>query len=153
MYLLILYFPLVASISCGFFGRFLGKNGSIYIILLCMLYAVINSFFVFRQIVIGKKIVIISLFDFIDVLGFSFQFELLFDALSSTMIVIIISISFIVHIFAIDYMSKDPHLIRFLAFLSLFTFFMLLLVTSGNYIIFFIGWEGIGICSYFLINF
>jgi proton-translocating NADH-quinone oxidoreductase chain L len=77
----------------------------------------------------------------------------LFDNLTNTMLVIITSISFFVHFYANAYLNTDPHKGRFLWFLSLFTFFMILLVTSVNLLQFFLSWEGVGICSYLLINF
>ena len=75
------------------------------------------------------------------------------DALSSVMLVVVTLISSIVHIYSIGYMSHDPHKPRFMAFLSLFTFAMLTLVTSDNFLQLFFGWEGVGLCSYFLIGF
>lgn len=69
------------------------------------------------------------------------------------MLVIILLISLLVHIYSIEYMSEDPYIVRFMGFLSLFTFFMLVLVTSGNYLQMFVGWEGVGLSSYLLINF
>jgi NADH:ubiquinone oxidoreductase subunit 5 (subunit L)/multisubunit Na+/H+ antiporter MnhA subunit len=77
----------------------------------------------------------------------------LFDSLTSVMLLIITSISFFVHLYSIGYMSHDPHLNRFMSYLSLFTFFMLILVTSDNFLQLFLGWEGVGICSYLLISF
>ena len=75
------------------------------------------------------------------------------DALSSVMLVVVNLISSLVHIYSIGYMSHDPHKPRFMAYLSLFTFAMLTLVTSDNFLQLFFGWEGVGLCSYFLIGF
>ena len=75
------------------------------------------------------------------------------DSLSSVMLVVVTSVSALVHIYSIGYMSHDPHKPRFMAYLSLFTFAMLMLVTSDNFIQLFFGWEGVGLCSYFLIGF
>lgn len=69
------------------------------------------------------------------------------------MLIVVSFISLLVHIYSIDYMKTDPHFPRFLAFLSIFTFFMLVLVTSGNLLQLFLGWEGVGLASYLLINF
>jgi NADH-ubiquinone oxidoreductase chain 5 len=77
----------------------------------------------------------------------------LFDSLSISMLLMISCISFLVHFYSIGYMGSDPHLSRFLSYLSLFTFFMFILVTSDNFIQLFLGWEGVGLCSYLLINF
>ena len=75
------------------------------------------------------------------------------DALSSVMLVVVTFVSALVHIYSIGYMSHDPHKPRFMAYLSLFTFAMLMLVTADNFIQLFFGWEGVGLCSYFLIGF
>ncbi|MDP7622219.1 MAG: NADH-quinone oxidoreductase subunit L, partial [SAR324 cluster bacterium] len=75
------------------------------------------------------------------------------DALSSVMLVVVTLVSSIVHIYSIGYMSHDPHKQRFMSYLSLFTFSMLMLVTSDNFLQLFFGWEGVGLCSYFLIGF
>ena len=75
------------------------------------------------------------------------------DPLSAVMLVVVTSVSSLVHIYSIGYMSHDPHKPRFMAYLSLFTFAMLMLVTSDNFIQLFFGWEGVGLCSYFLIGF
>lgn len=75
------------------------------------------------------------------------------DSITCTMMLVITSISFLVHLYSIAYLDDDPSLIRFLAYLSLFTFFMLFYVMAGNYILMFIGWEGVGLVSYLLINF
>jgi len=77
----------------------------------------------------------------------------LFDTLTSMMLIIITLISFLVHLYSIGYMSSDPHISRFMAYLSLFTVFMLFLVTADNFIQMFLGWEGVGLSSYLLINF
>jgi len=75
------------------------------------------------------------------------------DSLSATLLVVVTFISVLVHLYSLEYMSEDPHLIRFMAYLSLFTFFMLILVTSNNFLQMFIGWEGVGLSSFLLINF
>ena len=69
------------------------------------------------------------------------------------MLVVVTTVSTIVHIYSVGYMETDPHVPRFIAYLSLFTFFMLILVTADNFIQMFVGWEGVGLCSYLLINF
>jgi NADH:ubiquinone oxidoreductase subunit 5 (subunit L)/multisubunit Na+/H+ antiporter MnhA subunit len=81
------------------------------------------------------------------------QIGLLFDSVSSLMLVVITFISLLVHLYSTTYLIDDPYLSRFMSYLSLFTFFMILLVTSDNFIQIFIGWEGVGLCSYLLIIF
>lgn len=83
----------------------------------------------------------------------SVNWSFLFDTLTVVMLVVVLFISSLVHLYSISYMGEDPHIIRFLSFLSLFTFFMLFLITAGNYVQFFLGWEGVGLCSYLLVNF
>ena len=78
---------------------------------------------------------------------------MLIDPLSAVMLVVVTSVSSLVHIYSIGYMSHDPHKPRFMAYLSLFTFAMLMLVTSDNFLQLFFGWEGVGLCSYLLIGF
>merc|ERR1712024_299630 len=77
----------------------------------------------------------------------------MFDSLTVTMCCVVTFVSTLVHLYSVEYMSNDPHLPRFMSYLSLFTFFMLILVTADNYIQLFVGWEGVGLCSYLLINF
>ncbi len=69
------------------------------------------------------------------------------------MLLVVTSISTLVHLYSTEYMSQDPHLARFMSYLSFFTFFMLILVTGDNFLQMFVGWEGVGLCSYLLINF
>ena len=76
-----------------------------------------------------------------------------FDSLTSVMLVVVTFISTLVHIYSIEYMKNDPHQIRFMSYLSLFTFFMIILITSNSFVQLFVGWEGVGLSSYLLINF
>lgn len=80
-------------------------------------------------------------------------FGLQFDSLTAIMLIVVTSVSALVHIYSTGYMEGDPHIPRFMSYLSLFTFLMIVLVTSENYVQLFIGWEGVGLCSYLLINF
>jgi NADH:ubiquinone oxidoreductase subunit 5 (subunit L)/multisubunit Na+/H+ antiporter MnhA subunit len=77
----------------------------------------------------------------------------MFDTLTVSMLVVVNGISSLVHIYSTNYMSEDPHIVRFLSYLSFFTFFMLILVSADNFIQMFLGWEGVGLCSYLLISF
>lgn len=86
-----------------------------------------------------------------DVLQIDWGF--MFDSLTVSMCVVVTFISFLVHVYSTEYMSHDPHLPRFMSYLSLFIFFMLILVTADNFVQMFVGWEGVGLCSYLLINF
>lgn len=75
------------------------------------------------------------------------------DTLSTSMLLMVSIISGLVHFYSFSYMKTDPHFLRFISYLSLFTFFMFVLVSAANLVVFFVGWEGVGICSYLLINF
>jgi NADH-quinone oxidoreductase subunit L len=77
----------------------------------------------------------------------------MFDPLTSVMTIVVSYVSALVHLYSMEYMSHDPHIQRFMSYLSLFTFFMLLLIASDNFIQMFIGWEGVGLASFLLINF
>ena len=84
---------------------------------------------------------------------FEVNWEFFFDNLTIVMLLVVNIISFLVHLYSLDYMSHDPHISRFMSYLSLFTFFMLVLITGDNFVILFLGWEGVGLCSYLLISF
>lgn len=153
MYLLILYIPLLNSIMSIFFGKYLGKTGVSLLTIFNMLISLLLSLFIFFEVILSNHICVVKLCKWIDVGLLNIYWEFLFDSLTSIMLFVIILISFCVHIYSIEYMYYDPHLCRFLSYLSLFTFFMLVLVTAGNLLQLFLGWEGVGFCSYLLINF
>ena len=153
MYLLILYFPLANALCCAFYSHRLGNPGTSLISIIWMIASVLVSYFIFYEIVICNSLVIVELGKWIKVFGLNVKWELIFDSLTSLMILVVVNISLCVHIYSIEYMSHDPHLPRFLSYLSFFTFCMLILVTASNYLQLFIGWEGVGLASYLLINF
>ena len=153
MYLLILILPLLSSVFCGLFGRKIGYEGvkilsCILIFLTCILS--INSFV---EVVLFDSSTYIKLWSWFN-LGMLYNpITIQFDHMVSSMLILVTSVSFFVHLFSTSYMDGDPHLPRFMSYLSLFTFFMIVLVTSNNLIQLFIGWEGVGLCSYLLIGF
>jgi len=111
------------------------------------------SVFAFYEVAIIGCSVYIKFVPWIDSELLNVDWGFLFDSLTVTMCVVVTFISSLVHLYSTEYMSHDPHLPRFIAFLSLFTFFMLILVTADNYVQMFVGWEGVGLSSYLLINF
>ena len=153
MYILILILPLLSSFFCGFLGRKLGYEGvkifsCVLILLTCLLS--INAFI---EVVTLNSILYIKLWSWFD-LGMLYNpMNLQFDYIVTSMLILVTSVSFFVHLFSTSYMNGDPHLPRFMSYLSLFTFFMIILVTSNNLVQLFIGWEGVGLCSYLLIGF
>ena len=154
MYLLIIFLPLLSTILAGLFGSFLGRKGvSLITCSLIGLTALISSISFYEVALLGSPCVIkivpwITKIEFIEV-----YWGFLFDTLTVTMLIVVTYVSTVVHIYSISYMSHDPHLQRFMSYLSFFTFFMLILVTADNFIQMFLGWEGVGIASFLLINF
>jgi NADH-ubiquinone oxidoreductase chain 5 len=118
-----------------------------------MLLSFILSLIIFVEVGFCRSTCVINLFNLVQTFYFHIDISFLFDTITVVMLVVVTTISLFVHLFSVEYMGSDPHLIRFMSYLSLFTFFMLLLVTSGNLIQFFAGWEGVGLSSYLLINF
>lgn len=153
MYILILYFALINAIICGFGGHRMGKYGAAISTLIFMFSCVLISLFAYGEIVLFNSRVIIDLTKWIYVYGIDFRWQLIFDPLAVQMILLISIVSFCVHLYSLEYMGNDPHLPRFLSYLSFFTFCMFLLVTSSNLLQLLVGWEGIGLASYLLINF
>jgi NADH-ubiquinone oxidoreductase chain 5 len=153
MYLLIIFLPLVSFIAGSLFGRFLGKKGVIFITTTSLFLSTILSFFIFYEVVLCHSICTIKLFPWIESNILFVSWGFLFDSLTATMLVVVTFVSSLVHLYSSGYMSEDPHVPRFMSYLSLFTFFMLMLVTADNYVQMFLGWEGVGLASYLLINF
>lgn len=152
MLILILILPLLGFFSGSLFGRYLGV-GVCYITCFNLLTSFFISLGLFYNILstgVSYKLVLLP-WIFVDSLNVNWSF--CFDSLTSVMLIVVTFISSLVHIYSTEYMENDPHLPRFMAYLSLFTFFMLILVTSNNFLQMFVGWEGVGLASYLLINF
>ena len=150
---LIIFLPLIGSIISGFFGKFLGSRNSEILTSLFVSISSILSFLIFYKVFNENYINNLDIFTWINSGTFNVNWSIKIDALSSVMLVVVTLVSSIVHIYSIGYMSHDPHKQRFMSYLSLFTFSMLMLVTSDNFLQLFFGWEGVGLCSYFLIGF
>jgi len=150
---LILFLPLFAAITSGFFGKYIGEKSSEVITSLFVSISAILSIIVFYNVVNQDYTNNLIIASWIKSGSLDINWSIQIDALSSVMLVVVTLISAIVHIYSIGYMSSDPHKPRFMAYLSLFTFAMLVLVTSDNFLQLFFGWEGVGLCSYFLIGF
>jgi NADH-quinone oxidoreductase subunit L len=153
MELSIITLPLIASIISGFFGKYIGDRNSEIITSLLVSISAILSIIVFYNVVFNQYEDNIIIATWINSGTLDVNWSMKIDSLSSVMLVVVTSVSALVHIYSIGYMSHDPHKPRFMAYLSLFTFAMLMLVTSDNFIQLFFGWEGVGLCSYFLIGF
>jgi NADH-quinone oxidoreductase subunit L len=153
MELLILFLPLVAAIISGFFGKLIGDRSSEVITSLLVSVSAILSITIFYNVITNGYENNVLIASWINSGTLNVNWSIKIDALSSVMLVVVTSVSSLVHIYSIGYMSHDPHKPRFMAYLSLFTFAMLTLVTSDNFLQLFFGWEGVGLCSYFLIGF
>ena len=153
MEITILVLPLIASIISGFFGKFIGDRNSEIVTSFLVSISAILSVLVLYKVIVNQYQENIVIATWISSGLLDVNWSMKIDALSAVMLVVVTSISSLVHIYSIGYMSHDPHKPRFMAYLSLFTFAMLMLVTSDNFIQLFFGWEGVGLCSYFLIGF
>ena len=153
MYLLILTLPLLGSLITGFLGRFLGRYGASIFSTTCVLMSMLFSVLAFYEVGFLKSPCYITLISWITSEMFSVSWGFLFDSLTCVMLLVVTIVSTLVHLYSIKYMEGDPHCPRFMAYLQIFTFFMLVLVTADNLVQMFLGWEGVGISSYLLINF
>ena len=153
MYLSVLLLPLCSCILVGFFGNYLGRRGGSFLSTFLIACSFIVSLIAFYEVGISGSISNIKLFDWFSIGNYSVSWGFLFDTVTVSMLIVVTSISMLVHLYSTSYMEADPHLNRFMSYLSLFTFFMLCLVTGDNFIQLFLGWEGVGVSSYLLINF
>lgn len=152
-YLNIIFLPLLGSLTSLLFGRFIGVRGSCIITTSCIAITAFTAYFTLYEVSFAGSPCYINLLTWFDSEMFSLSWGFLFDTLTCIMLVVVLTVSMFVHLYSIEYMSADPHIQRFMSYLSLFTFFMIILVTSDNFLQMFLGWEGVGLCSYLLINF
>jgi len=153
MYLSIIILPFLSFLSCFFFGRFIGTLGACIVSTSAIiLSAFIAVFMVYETAICGSACHFIVT-SWINSELLSVKWGFCFDGLTSVILLVVCGISALVHLYSISYMSGDPHHIRFMSYLSLFTGFMLFLVAGDNLIVMFFGWEGIGLASFLLISF
>ena len=149
----IIFLPLLSAIIAGFFSRFIGdKNCQILTSILVAISGLL-SIFIFYEVLTQNYSSNKLIFNWISSGNFHVNWSISIDPLTSVMLVVVSVISSIIHFYSIGYMKHDPHKPRFMAYLSLFTFAMLTLVTADNFLQLFFGWEGVGLCSYLLIGF
>ena len=153
MILLILFAPLISFLICTFFGSFIGKWSTIFLTTSNILIACVLSLFLLFTTFNSNCCNVLFISSWISCDQLQVSWELMGDTLTFFMCFIVTFISLLVHIYSSEYMKNDPHIIRFFIYLSLFTFFMLILITAANFIQMFVGWEGVGLSSYLLINF
>jgi NADH-ubiquinone oxidoreductase chain 5 len=153
MYLAIIVLPLLGSIASGLFGRKLGVKGSHIVTCGSVIITTLLAILTFVEVGLNNIPVSIHLFRWIDSESLNISWGFNFDTLTVSMLIPVLIVSSLVHVYSIGYMSHDPHNQRFFSYLSLFTFMMIILVTANNLLLMFVGWEGVGICSYLLVSF
>jgi proton-translocating NADH-quinone oxidoreductase chain L len=146
-------YPLVAAVLVLASGRQFSKTSVSIITVLCLCFSAFCSVLTAVDAYHYLNVSATKLFVCLDITGVTLNFAVHSDYLSVLMVNLVVLIALLVHIYSIEYMAEDPHFNRFMAYLSLFTFFMLMLVTSSELFQFFIGWEGVGLCSYLLVSF
>ena len=150
---LIVFLPLLGSLVVGFFGKKLNLMLSHSLSCLMIIIPFFLSLYFLKLTLSGSYYIVVPLFEWLSSGDLITEWSLRLDLLTSVMLVVVTSVSSLVHIYSIGYMSHDPHQTRFFAYLSFFTFAMLILVTSNNFLQLFFGWEGVGLASYLLIGF
>ena len=150
----IVFLPLVGFLIAGLLGNQIGAKASEYVTCGLMVIAAALSWVVFFQYALGHhEMTVVPVLKFIESGALSVDWALRVDTLTAVMLVVVNTVSTLVHVYSIGYMHHDPHRPRFFGYLSLFTFAMLMLVTSDNLVQMFFGWEGVGLASYLLIGF
>jgi NADH-ubiquinone oxidoreductase chain 5 len=153
MYVPLVFLSLIGFIITGLFGRYIGPKGSAIVTTGCLILSFFLSLFAFYEVGLMGSPIYVRVATWVSSEVLLINWGFLFDSLTVVMCIVVTFVSSLVHLYSIEYMSHDPHLPRFMSYLSLFTFFMLILVTADNFIQMFLGWEGVGLCSYLLINF
>ena len=151
--LVLLLSPFLGFLINVFFGKSLGKTVSGWIGTLAVVVSFIVTLTFFMQINQTKQAIQISLFDWIQISNFNVDFGFLLDQLSILWLLFVTGIGSLIHLYSISYMHDDEKIHSFFAYLNLFVFFMITLVVGSNLLVMFIGWEGVGLCSYLLIGF
>lgn len=148
-----LFLPLVSAFVVGFCGRFLGDKGTQLFSCACMGVAALTSLVLFNDVALSGAFRTHVFASWITVGKFTTHWAARLDTLSALMVFVVNVVSFLVHVYAVGYMRADKSVPRFMAYLSLFTFFMLALVVANDFMQMFFGWEGVGLASYLLIGF
>jgi NADH-quinone oxidoreductase subunit L len=152
IYLLAALAPLVGALVAGFGGKVIGRAGAHTVTIFGVLIATVCSFIVLGDVLKGNTFDG-TIYTWAVVGGLKFEVGFLIDSLTATMMVVVTTVSLMVHIYTVGYMADDPGYQRFFSYISLFTFSMLMLVMSNNFLQLFFGWEAVGLVSYLLIGF
>ena len=149
----IVFLPLLGALIAGFFGRLLGDRGAQVVTCGFMLVSMVLGWIAFQDVALAGNARTVELFTWLSSGDLQASWALKFDTLTAVMVIVVTTVSAMVHVYSIGYMSHDHSIPRFMAYLSFFTFAMLMLVTADNLIQMFFGWEGVGVASYLLIGF
>ncbi|MBN8440542.1 MAG: NADH-quinone oxidoreductase subunit L [Thauera sp.] len=152
LYLLVPLAPLAGAILAGLFGKMIGRAGAHIVTILGVAVAFVASVFIYQDVQAGNTFNG-TVYTWMVAGGIKFEVGFLVDALTVMMMLVVTFVSLMVHIYTIGYMSEDPGYQRFFSYISLFTFSMLMLVMSNNFLQLFFGWEAVGLVSYLLIGF
>src|SRR5512137_2205964 len=152
LYLLVPLAPLAGAVVAGLFGQYIGRTLSHWVTILGVLVSTIASFMIFNDVMAGNTFDG-TVYTWAVVAGLKMEVGFLIDSLTVTMMVVVTFVSLMVHVYTIGYMADDPGYQRFFSYISLFTFSMLMLVMSNNFLQLFFGWEAVGLVSYLLIGF
>ena len=153
MYHLIVFLPLIGFMIAGLFGRLIGARGSEIVTTSLLIVSAVLSWVAFFKVGFGAGTTRIQVATWLASGNLQVDWAFRVDTLTVVMLVVVNTVSSLVHLYSIGYMHEDPHRPRFFAYLSLFTFAMLMLVTADNLVQMFFGWEGVGLASYLLIGF
>ncbi|WP_343562919.1 NADH-quinone oxidoreductase subunit L [Kiloniella sp. b19] len=150
---LIVFLPLLGSFIAGVFGKVIGDRAAQVLTTGLLLVSAVLSIVTFKNVALDGNAYVATLFTWISSGDFTLSWALKIDTLTAVMLIVVTVVSSMVHLYSFGYMSEDKSKARFFSYLSLFTFMMLMLVTSDNLVQMFFGWEGVGLASYLLIGF
>lgn len=148
-----IFLPLIGALLSGLFVRNISDKTAQFITCAPLVMSAICAWSIFSHVIAHDMNITITILPWIHSDGFEVNWALKLDALTAIMLTLVTTVSAVVHVYSVGYMSHDDHKQRFMCYLSLFTFCMLMLVTADNFIQLFFGWEGVGLCSYLLIGF
>ncbi len=148
-----IFLPLLASIIAGLFARWIGDKGAQFVTVTAVCISAVLSLIIFNDVALNGNARVTELMTWIDSGTLEVNWAIKIDTLTAIMLVVVTVVSSMVHIYSIGYMHHDRSIARFMSYLSLFTFMMLMLVTGDNLVQMFFGWEGVGVASYLLIGF
>jgi NADH-quinone oxidoreductase subunit L len=147
------FFPLLGATISGFLGRWIGSRAAQWSSVACMVLAAICGVLAFAEVAMDGRAATVGIATWMDVGGFELAWALRYDTLAAVMVAMVTVVSTLIHLYSVGYMAHDATPPRFFAYLSLFTFMMLMLVTADNLAQLFFGWEGVGLASYLLIGY